>query len=128
MEFSRTKKEMYKAIIEVLENVEDNSATELIDFANHEIELLTKKSGSKAKKTNEEFISIENEILSVMEENMLYKVTDIVKALGYEYTTSKLTPRLTELVAQGKVKNTKDKKSSVYSLVVEDTTEVEVDE
>jgi hypothetical protein len=68
---------------------------------------------------------IENAIVAVMTANTQYTPTDLVKAVNREdvSSTQKITPRLTALVADGKLTTAKVKGRTVYSLAVADTAE-----
>lgn len=64
---------------------------------------------------------IENAVLSTMEIGKQYTATDLLKTvpnLPAEFSTQRLTPRLSALVKAGKLTNDKVKGRSVYSVVV----------
>lgn len=107
-----TKVEMFNAIKEV---VADNQ--EMVAFIEHEIELLQKKSSNrKPSKTQEENKSLKNEILSVLSDKGM-TVTEIQKSseiLG-ELSNQKVSALLRQLVEEGTVEKTTDKKKSLFS-------------
>lgn len=117
----KTKKEMFN---EVLAIVKDNK--ELVDFINHEIELLDKKSANKkATKTQTENIGYKAEIKSVLTENGA-TVTEIQ---GKSETLAGLSNQrvsalLRQMVESGEVVKTVDKKKSYFAIATVD----EVDE
>ncbi len=122
----KTKKEMFN---EVLAIVKDNK--ELVDFINHEIELLDKKSANKkATKTQTENIGYKAEIKSVLTENGA-TVTEIQ---GKSETLAGLSNQrvsalLRQMVESGEVVKTVDKKKSYFAIAtVDEVDEVEVDE
>lgn len=73
--------------------------------------------------------AIENNIIEVMNSNVCYTTTDLVKVLNREdvASTQKLAPRLTALVEQNRLVKTIEKGRTYYSLptVAEVDTEVE---
>ena len=53
MEKRMTKRDYFSKLIEIVEGVNVDNATEIVDFLNHEIELLSKKSNVKTKTQKE---------------------------------------------------------------------------
>lgn len=95
-----------------------------IAFIDNRMEQVAKKNASKsgeptkaelAKRAEQE--KVENEVLSVMAVDTKYTVTDLLKMVSSVESTQKLTPRLSALVANGKVAKTEEKGRSYYSLV-----------
>lgn len=124
-----TKRDRYNAIIEILTGVE--GASELIDFCEHEIELIDKKS-AKAKETagskKEEADPIVDAIKAVLTTEFT-TIPDITKAIGNpDITTSKVTYRVNALVGAGYAEKTqvtipggegtKSRKVQAYRVVV----------
>ena len=114
-----TKKEMFTMIMAV-EGVASNQA--MVDFINHEIELLDKKaSNKKATKTQEANVGIKSTILAVLEGGKSMTVTEMQGAsaeLG-ELSNQKVSALVRQLVESGEVIKTIDKKVSRFSLVEE---------
>jgi len=114
-----TKKDMFKAIAEV-EGVASNPA--MVDFINHEIELLEKKASSKkATKTQVANEGLKAEILSVLTSEGA-TVSDIIKkseALS-GLSNQKVSALLKQMVDSGDVTKVTDKKKSFFSLPSED--------
>lgn len=120
--YTTTKAEMFATVVSIIETVEVPNKEELIERLNHEIELLSKKSTSKASvekaktdKTLTEFI------LGVLTEGGAYTVSEIQAkcpelSVAVGISNSKVTSLLTKLVATGEVTRVKDKKKSLYSL------------
>ena len=111
----REKFEMLKAIPAVQEN------GMLIEFINHEIELLTKKnSGEKAptatQKANE---VLKTEIFNGMEINRLYTVTEVIKEIpaAAGLTNQKVSPLMNQMVTDGKLVKTTEKRRSYFQRV-----------
>ena len=73
-----TKRDYFNALL-ALEAVKADSA--LVDFINHELELLAKKNASEKKltPTQKENLTIQEAILNYMEDNVLYTITDLLK-------------------------------------------------
>ena len=73
-----TKRECFNALLSLGE-VKANS--ELVDFINHELELLSKKNASEKKltPTQKENLTIQEAILNYMEDDVLYTITDLLK-------------------------------------------------
>ena len=75
-----TKREYFNILLS-LNEVKANS--ELVDFINHELELLSKKNASEKKLTpaQKENLTIQEAILNYMEVNVLYTITDLLKSV-----------------------------------------------
>ena len=73
-----TKREYFNALLS-LDEVKANN--ELVDFINHELELLSKKNASEKKltPTQKENLTIQGAILNYMEADVLYTITDLLK-------------------------------------------------
>lgn len=114
-----TKKDSFSAIIAILADMDNTS--ELIAFCEHEIELLTKKYNGEKKPTKTQ---IENEtykadILAFLANaDQPVTIQDIQKGVESvsEFSTSKMSALLTQLISTGKVVKEYDKKKAHYSL------------
>lgn len=114
-----TKKDMFKAIAKV-EGVASNPA--MVDFINHEIELLEKKASSKkATKNQVANEELKKEILSVLTSDGA-TVSEIMKLSDTlsELSNQKVSSLLKQLVESGDVEKIVDKKKSFFSLPSED--------
>ena len=114
----KTKKEFFNEILEV---VKDNA--ELVEFVNHEIELLNKKSarrGETAKqKENNEYIKLILDELIVSENALtISEIQENVTELS-GLKNQKMSALLTKLVNEGKVDRIKDKKITRFKALVE---------
>lgn len=125
MEKKLTKKEMYDIIKEVCADRPD-----IVDFCNHEQELLSKKKTSE--KNNEENIMLTDMIINAIsqmstEEKSYFTITEILKhedlkdyvcENGKVLSNSKVTSLLREEMTKenSRVVNIKDKKNSFYLL------------
>lgn len=89
-----------------------------VNYLNHELELLDKKSSNrKPTKTQEANVTLKADIKAVLkgvEGGMV--ATDIVKALEADVTVQKVSALLTQMVKSNEVVKTVDKRKSVFSL------------
>lgn len=109
--YKGTKKENFNALL-AIPAVQENS--NLIDFINHELELLAnKKSGKGAEQANRE--EAQDRIITLLIDKGAMKSTVIANELGFS-SGQYATARLGELVKQGRVIRTKEKKDIFYSM------------
>ena len=115
-----TKVEMFNAI-KAVEGVADNA--DMVDFIDHEIELINKKvANKKATKTQEENIGIKAVIKSVLT-NEGATVTEIQakdESLA-NLSNQRVSALLRQMMEAGEVVKTTDKKKSYFSLAPVDT-------
>lgn len=106
---------MLRAIPAVAENAM------LVEFIDHEVELLTKKNSAEKKPTAQQVANagIATAIIEGMEPNRLYTVTEVIKSIPAcaELTNQRVSALLRQLVEAGKVKRTEDKRKAYFSLV-----------
>ena len=114
-----TKREMFVAIANVAEVAANE---EMMNFINHEIELLDNRKGKGSKgmtKTQKENEGIKELILTTLAE-MEDKVTvsDLVATDALNgYSNQKISALLRQLVTSGQVEKTMEKKKAFFSLV-----------
>ena len=98
--------------------VDDDTIDMVIDFLRDRKEKASKRSSGERKptKTQIENEGIKEEILAYMVVGENYRVSDIAEEM--EYSPNKLTALLRQLVAEGKVENTKEKRVSYYRKTV----------
>ena len=123
MEKKITKKEMFAQVIAMAQGEEVSvSADEIVAFAEHEIELLNKKAGSKSKKEtandaeNARLMEVIVETLIGSEKAMT--VSELMTAnveLG-ELSNQKVSALMKKLVDGGRVQKSTDKRKSVFSI------------
>lgn len=115
-----TKKDMFAMVYAVVESVEDDNKQLMLDFINHEIELLNKKSSrstqTKNQKANEEILVAIKEELSAMTEPVTISELMAKSEKMANYTNQKLSALLKKLVDAGEVVKTIDKKKSYFSI------------
>lgn len=114
-----TKRDRFNALLAipaVAENVD------LVDFINHEIELLDKKNTAERKPTAKqvENAGFKSDILAWMEPATQYAAADVVKGVpsivAAGLSANRVTAMLTQLVNDGSLIRTEDKRKSYYSL------------
>lgn len=120
--YTTTKKEMFETVIAIVNASDHKSKDEIIERLNHEIELISKKSTSKASAEKiERDKALSQIILDVLADNTARTITEIQTAnaelsLTNGVSNSKVTALLRPLVESGKVIRAQDKKKSYYSL------------
>lgn len=106
---------MLRAIPAVAENAM------LVEFIDHEVELLSKKNSAEKKPTAQQVANagIVTAIIEGMEPNRLYTVTEVIKSIPQcaDLTNQRVSALLRQLVEAGKVKRTEDKRKAYFSLV-----------
>ena len=116
-----TKMTNKNALSFVLETYGEDLPAEVVEKLNGMIAQLEKKSGAERKPTARqvENAKIKEDILSKMEDNVLYTVGDILKTfgLGEDMTSQRLTAILSQMVDANAVEKTKEKGKSLFSKV-----------
>ena len=114
-----TKRDRFNALLAIPAVAED---AELVEFINHEIELLDKKNTAERKPTAKqvENAGFKADILAWMEPDTKYLSADVAKGvpsiIAAGITPNRVTAMLTQLVNDGAVIRTEDKRKSYYSL------------
>lgn len=128
MEKKMTKKEMYAQVIAMAQGKEVTvPAEEIVAFAEHEIELLTKKSGTatktKTQKENEVFVEQVYEALVEIGKPMT--VTELMSAHEKTacFSNQKLSALLKKLKDSGRIDKKVDGKKSYFFVVTEEVEE-----
>lgn len=129
-----TKRERFEQVMDIVVNSDSSIKTELVDFINHEVELLNRKANStvspNSKKGKELAFNTElkNAVKTVLEcaEAPMRASEILTQGLAEgtiptvdekPITVSKISARLRELLAEGVITKDKDKKgNSVYSI------------
>ena len=114
-----TKKDMFNEVIAIAEGL---GRQDIVDFANHEIELLEKKASksgqTKTQKENEALIERVFEALETVGKAVTITELQIEVAEMGEYSNQKLSAMLKKLVDCGRVAKTVDKKKSYFSIPI----------
>ena len=114
-----TKRDSFNALL-AIPAVAENS--DLVAFIEHEIELLDKKNSAERKPTAKqtENAGFKADILAWLESGKLYTVADGVKGVpsvvAAGISANRVTAMMTQLVADGSVVKTTEKRKSYYSL------------
>ena len=117
----KTKREFFGEIREI---VKEN--TELVEFIDHELELLDKKTSAKSTKVNTEQVELMEKIVNALNEiGRSVTISELQKenAEMAEYSNQKLSAMLKKLVDNKQVTKMIDKKKSYF--MVAKTPEVE---
>ena len=114
-----TKRDNFKTLLSI-EAVKNDA--DLVAFIEHEIELLDRKNSAERKPTPKqvENAGFKSEILAYMEQGTLYTSADLTKSVPAlveaGISANRVTAMLTQLVNDGAVVKTVDKRKSYYSL------------
>ena len=107
------------AMLRAIPAVADNAM--LVEFIDHEVELLTKKNSAEKKPTAQQVANagIATAIIEGMEPNRLYTVTEVIKSIPQcaDLTNQRVSALLRQLVEAGKVKRTEDKRKAYFQVV-----------
>lgn len=115
-----TKREMFESML-TIETIANNQ--ELVDFINHEIELLNRKSGSKkptAKQIENE--GFKTEILNFLTEQdtsyniseLLSEIPSLIDSEGKQLTSQRVSALMKQLVDTGKVNKSYVKRTPYF--------------
>lgn len=130
-----TKKDFFKLLVGIVEKTENfDKKTETLDFINHEIELLNKKSSAPGKKKtahikeNEELMELIGIALELFGKPVT--VTTMIKenAEMSKLSSQKLSALLKKMIEAGKVVRTVEKRVPYFSLAKEEEEEETVEE
>lgn len=118
MEKKITKKEMFGRLIEIVEgaNIEDTDA--VVEFLNHEIELVSKKRNgqTKTQKENEKLVEVVFE--GIANAGRPVTVTELFKAVESDEIKSaqKVSALVKKLVDAGRIRREEDKKRAYFTI------------
>jgi hypothetical protein len=112
-----TKAQKY-AMLKAIPSVAENSI--LVEFIDHEMELLAKKNASEKKPTAQQTANegIKSAIVKGMAVGKQYTITDIIKTIPEcaELTNQRVSNLVRQLIAEGKVVRTEEKRKAYFSL------------
>ena len=123
-----TKRDKFTAVLSMLNSIDPTTtvadgitAEELVDFVNHELELLAKKNSADKKPTEKqtENIGIKEVILDVLGKNGgLMTVTDVQKSHAElaELSNQRVSALLRQLKDEGYVERVEDKRKAYFKL------------
>ncbi len=110
----RTKRMNYAELRELAENAGKDY---LVDFCDHEVELLDKKAEKNTQtKTQKENVGVKSEITAVMSAGTAMTVGDIMGALNDKYTNQKISALLRQLKDEGAVIRSEVKGKAYFKL------------
>ena len=106
---------MLKAIPAVAEN------SVLVEFIDHELELLAKKNSSEKKPTANQLANegFKGAILNGMESGKLYTITDLIKSIPEcaDLTNQRVSAIVRQLIASGSVERVEEKRKAYFKKV-----------
>ena len=115
-----TKKEMFAMVMEVLATTDSVNKEDMLNFIQHEIDLLERKSSSPKKTASQlgnerimvELIEALAEVGEPVTISQLWEKVPTTKA----YSNQKISALLRKMIEEGKVVKVTDKKKSYFSL------------
>jgi hypothetical protein len=117
-----TKRDHFTSLLNIAE-VKSNPA--LVDFINHELELLAKKNSAEKKPTAVQVANegIKSAIVEGMQENRLYTVTEIIKEIPEcaELTNQRVSALLRQLYdcAEPAIERVEEKRKAYFRKIAE---------
>lgn len=112
-----TKRERFESLLNMAEVQADPG---MVEFINHELELLARKNSSEKKPTAQQVANeaIKQAIVDGMERDHFYTITDIQKNVPEcaELSNQKISALVRQLKEDGLVVKTEDKRKSYFSL------------
>lgn len=115
-----TKKDYFNVLGEIVKGANVENEAEILDFINHQIELLSKKSSVKTKTQKENEVLVERVYEALVTVGKTVTVSELqnVEGMG-EFSNQKLSALLKKLVDTNRVVKTIDKKKSYFSVNAE---------
>lgn len=111
-----TKRERFESLLNIPAVSADPG---LVEFINHELDLLAKKNSADKKPTAAQVANegIKSAILDGMEDNRLYTITEIQKSVPAcaELSNQKISALVRQLKDDGLIIKTEDKRKSYFS-------------
>lgn len=111
-----TKAQKY-AMLKEIPAVKENSV--LVEFIDHELELLAKKNSSEKKPTAQQTANdgIKNAILGGMEKGKLYTITDLIKSIPEcaDLTNQRVSALVRQLIPD-RIERVEDKRKAYFKL------------
>ena len=108
------------AMLKEIPAVKENAT--LVEFIDHELELLAKKNSADKKPTAQQTANdgIKAEILEGMAEGKLYTITDLIKEIPAcaDLTNQRVSTLIRQLMANGSVERVEEKRKAYFRKVV----------
>ena len=115
-----TKREKFAIVRSIVEASEHEMIDVLLEFVDHEVELLGRKTSGERKPTAVQVANagIKDAIMDGAEPNRLYTITEFIKEIPgcEELTTQKVTALCGQLVAEGRLSRIKEKGKTFFQL------------
>lgn len=109
------------AMLKEIPAVKENAT--LVEFIDHELELLAKKNSADKKPTAQQTANdgIKAEILEGMAEGKLYTITDLIKEIPAcaDLTNQRVSALIRQLMANGSVERVEEKRKAYFRKVTE---------
>lgn len=111
-----TKRDHFNALLAISEVANNPS---LVDFINHELELLERKNSALKKPTAKQEANkdIKAAILDAMEDEKLYTISDMMKEIGVleGLSNQRVSALVRQLKLEGAIVRTEDKRKAYFS-------------
>lgn len=115
-----TKRDHFNALLNLSE-VKSNPT--LVDFIEHELELLAKKNSAEKKPTAVQVANegIKDAIYDAMQENRLYTITEIIKEVAEcaDLTNQRVSALIRQMKDDGKVERIEEKRKAYFRKIAE---------
>ena len=115
-----TKRDHFNALLNIPAVAENEG---LVEFINHEIDLLNRKNSTEKKPTATQVANeaLKKDILSCMEPNRLYSISEMIKEFECcsELSTPKVSAVIRLLMNDGKVERKEEKRKAYFFKVAE---------
>ena len=112
-----TKRERFESLLKIPAVSADAG---MVEFINHELELLAKKNSADKKPTAQQSAneSVKQAILATIEPGRLYTVTEIQKSVPEcaDLSNQRVSALMRQMVADGLVERTEEKRKAYFSL------------
>lgn len=119
----KTKKDYFAEIYSIVEKANVENKVDILGFIDHQVELLEKKSSSKAMtKTQKENEDIKANLVAYLEDvGEPVTITDIIaKADGFgDYTNQKISALMSQLVKAGVVERVEKGKKTYFKAIAD---------
>ena len=115
-----TKRDHFNALLNLTE-VKSNPT--LVDFIEHELELLAKKNSAEKKPTAVQVANegIKDAIYDAMQDNRLYTITEIIKEVAEcaDLTNQRVSALIRQMRDDGKVERIEEKRKAYFRKIAE---------
>lgn len=113
-----TKRDYFTALL-AIEEVSSNEA--LVNFIQHELELLAKKNSADKKPTAVQIanVGIKDAIYNGMQEGRRYTITEIIKEIPEcaDLANQRVSALVRQMIAEGKVERIEEKRKALFCKV-----------